>query len=228
MNAAHYQEELEAQENSKTLAEWLMCYLSVFSSLIQFLVLSLFIYGLMSFQTVWSASLSQARQAYDQGQYVKAERMLLPLAKRGVSEAQTKLGFIYLQGKGRPADPVRGMKWLDKAANQGNADALFALGVVHLRGEGVPQDEVEACKWFDLAARHGSDMGARYLAGSHNKMLPEEINLARRATAAWLSDHPAVQRALARKAGKPGAVNQVADRRECQGRSAGAVARCAG
>jgi TPR repeat protein len=57
----------------------------------------------------WSA-------AYDAGDYVKAEKLLRPLAKHGDALAQFNLGFMYANGQGVPQDYVLAYMWADVAA----------------------------------------------------------------------------------------------------------------
>ena len=84
-------------------------------------------------------------------------------AKRGDSEAQWRLGFIYEQGKGVPVDFIESAKWWRMAADQGHAGAQFSIGYCYGRGEGVPRDPVEAAKWFRKSAVQGNATAQRFL-----------------------------------------------------------------
>jgi TPR repeat protein len=54
--------------------------------------------------------------AYDAGDYVKAEKLLRPLAKQGNALAQFNLGFMYAKGQGVQQDYVLAYMWADVAA----------------------------------------------------------------------------------------------------------------
>ena len=101
-------------------------------------------------------------------------------AQQGDSEAQFRLGAVYLLGAGVPRDGKEGIKWyrlaaeqghvkaqielklcLDAiyqdhiAAEQGDAESQNRVGVYYADGVGVSQDQAEAFKWHRLAAEQG-------------------------------------------------------------------------
>ena len=96
-------------------------------------------------------SLSDAKSAYDAGEYEKAAKLYSPLAKKGNAEAQYNLGVMYRAGRGVPRDYKEARKWYRLAAEQGNALAQFNLGWMYASGKGVPQDYVQSHMWFNIA-----------------------------------------------------------------------------
>ena len=78
--------------------------------------------------------------------------LLKPLAEAGDTRAAAELGRALIEGRGIPADPEKGRKWLETAAQDGWITALYSLGVVYDKGIGVPRDPEAAAKWFSLAA----------------------------------------------------------------------------
>jgi len=96
-------------------------------------------------------SLSDAKLAYDAGDYEKAAKLYSPLAKKGNAEAQYNLGVMYRAGRGVPRDPKEAGRWYRLAAEQGNALAQFNLGWLYASGKGVPQDYVQSLMWFNIA-----------------------------------------------------------------------------
>ena len=76
-------------------------------------------------------------------------------AEQGQADAQNKLGWMYVRGRGVPQDYKEALVWLRKAAEQGNSDAQFGLGVMYDNGLGVPQDDKEAVVWYRKAAEQG-------------------------------------------------------------------------
>ena len=78
--------------------------------------------------------------------------LLKPLAQSGDTRAAAELGMMLAEGRGVPADPVAGRKWLEAAAKDGWIDALYTLGLIYDKGLGVPRDPETAAKWWVLAA----------------------------------------------------------------------------
>lgn len=76
-------------------------------------------------------------------------------AAQGDVDAQTYLGFIYLQGKGIPVDLNQAREWFSKAAQQGDPKAQTHLAHIYEKGKGIPRDVSEALKWYRQAAEQG-------------------------------------------------------------------------
>ena len=96
-------------------------------------------------------SLSDATRVYDAGDYEKAAKLYLPLAKNGNAEAQYTLGMMYRAGRGVPQDFNEARKWYLLASEQGHPIAQFFLGWIYARGKGVPQDFVQSHMWINIA-----------------------------------------------------------------------------
>ena len=86
------------------------------------------------------------------GKAAESLALLRKLAEAGDSRAAAELGRALVEGRGVPADPEQGRKWLEAAAKDGWVTALYSLGVVYDKGLGVPRDPEAARKWFALAA----------------------------------------------------------------------------
>lgn len=115
-------------------------------------------------EQVIADSLSDARRAYDEGNYSEAVKLFIPVAQKGDAQAQTHLGRIYYYGQGVPEDYTEALKWLRLAAAQGDAQAQGNLGMMHYNGQGTPQDYQEALKWYRLAAENGDSAAQNNLA----------------------------------------------------------------
>ena len=76
-------------------------------------------------------------------------------AEQGHADAQSKLGFMYLNEIGVLQDFAEAAKWLRLAAEQGDAPAQINLGVMYSYGDGVPQSNVLAHMWYDIASSNG-------------------------------------------------------------------------
>ena len=105
-----------------------------------------------------------ATNAYINGDYETAYRLIKPSAEQGSPYAQFNLGVLYDNGRGVPQDYAEAMKWYRKAADQGYTSAQYNLGHMYDNGRGVPQDYTEAAKWYRKAADQG-DMSAQYNLG---------------------------------------------------------------
>ena len=74
--------------------------------------------------------IADAAHAYRAGDYAKAEKLLIPLARHGDARAQSVLGHLFYDGKGVPRDYKKAAKWFHLAATQGEAQAQYALGTM--------------------------------------------------------------------------------------------------
>src|SRR5262245_6412249 len=92
-------------------------------------------------------ALADALMPYAQRDYVRALRLLAPLAEQGNAIAQLKLGMIFLRGKVDSPDHVVALRWFTKAAEQGQAAAQFELGRIYRDGLGTPVDGRAAVYW---------------------------------------------------------------------------------
>ena len=99
-----------------------------------------------------AGSLSSGNAAFARGDYVRAARILLPLAERGNARAQAMVGFMYATGQGVPQSYDAAGYWYRLSAEQGDVTAQYLLGLAYDKGQGVPLDEVAAYKWLNLAA----------------------------------------------------------------------------
>ncbi len=90
-------------------------------------------------------------------------------AEKGNANAQGKIGYYYIIGKGVPVNQGEAAKWFRKAAEQGIILAQYNLALIYDKGEGMT-NYVEAAKWFRKAAEQGdaeaqADLGLYYLIG---------------------------------------------------------------
>jgi hypothetical protein len=76
-------------------------------------------------------------------------------AENGDSDAQYKLGLLYLTGNGALQDFAEAAKWLKLAAEQGYGLAQYELGLIYRSGSGMAIDQVQSYVWLNLAAAAG-------------------------------------------------------------------------
>ncbi|MGH6878031.1 MAG: hypothetical protein ACREHV_11750, partial [Rhizomicrobium sp.] len=76
-------------------------------------------------------------------------------AVRGEAVAQYRLGTLYAEGHGVPADPAKAFRWYAAAAKGGNRKAMSNLAVAYAQGAGTAKNPQEAALWFSKAAALG-------------------------------------------------------------------------
>lgn len=113
-----------------------------------------------SFADAFQAGVS----ALKRGHYSTAMRAWIPMAERGVAQAQNNVGHLYEEGYGVSQNYTEAMNWYKKAANQGLAEAQHNVGMLYYHGYGVRQNERAAHKWFNLAAQQDL-RDAQYMLG---------------------------------------------------------------
>ncbi|BAM87614.1 hypothetical protein S58_16060 [Bradyrhizobium oligotrophicum S58] len=90
--------------------------------------------------------------AFARGDYVRAARLLAPMAQRGHPHAMTLLGYMYDNGFGVAQSYEIAAELYGDAAERGEPRAQHLLGLAYDKGRGVSQDDVLAYKWLSLAA----------------------------------------------------------------------------
>ena len=118
----------------------------------------------LSAQSTMAANLADAYNAYINGDFETALRLITPLAEKGDVEAQFVLGYMYETGHVAPKNSTEAAKWYRKAADNGDATAQISLGKLYELGDGVPQDYTEAERLYAMAAVTGSTRGHYRLA----------------------------------------------------------------
>ena len=112
----------------------------------------------------------------------KAVEWFSRAAEQGDPAAQNNLGRMYADGEGVPEDDPKAVEWYSKAAEQGNATAQYSLASMYANGHGVPENDVQAFVWFDRAARQGHEKSGQARDLVRERMTPEQLAEARRAT----------------------------------------------
>jgi uncharacterized protein len=108
--------------------------------------------------------------AYYDGDYATAMRLIRPLAEEGHPTLQALVGIMYKNGQGVRQDYAEANKWLRLSASQGSGIGQYSLGLSYSNGTGVPQDYAEALRLFRLSANQGNpqaqgQLGFAYLQG---------------------------------------------------------------
>jgi TPR repeat protein len=109
-----------------------------------------------------------------------ARALLWRAISHGNTDAQVRLGEMYIYGQGVPPNCGQGLVLLRSAAQKGNARASSKLGALYSTGKCVPQDRVTAYRWFSQALQ--SDPANEWVSTNRQivwrQMSPEERALA--------------------------------------------------
>ena len=103
----------------------------------------------------------------------KAFDLIRKAAQKGHLKATYALGWIYLDGRGTPAEPVSAAGFFTAAAEQGDADSQYMLFVLYSQGRGVEKDTNVAFQWLNKAIANGHPEAKRTF-GSMFRSTPME------------------------------------------------------
>ena len=117
----------------------------------------------------------KGQRFYDKGNYQEALKWYTMAAKNGYPDAQSELGFMYLNGEGTRVNKAEAVIWLTKAGDNGDAMAQQALGYMYKNGDGVPQNMAEAKKWFGKAAPQFYEGGRNAMKSSTGGQLALQL-----------------------------------------------------
>ncbi len=100
----------------------------------------------------------------------KAFQLYKQAAEKGVPQAMTETGSMYLRGMGVARDPAAAEKWFLEASAHEDPSGAFLLGQSYLTGKGLKQDIPRGLKLVQDAADHKSAeaknlLGKLYLRG---------------------------------------------------------------
>jgi len=121
--------------------------------------------------------LRKGLDAYYKGDYSTAAALLKPLADKGISRAQFRIGYMHFLGRGfkknrQEADRVirAALPAIQKFANDGRTWAQSDLGSLHEDGLVLPRNYTEAVYWYRSAAEKGypgaqTNLGIMYALG---------------------------------------------------------------
>jgi TPR repeat protein len=99
-----------------------------------------------------NAGLEEGLAAYQRKDWPAAARELRPMADKGISAAQARMGHLLFYGLGVERNDVEALKLLNAAASAGDPMAQNALGNAYFFGRAVPKDPTQALVWYGRAA----------------------------------------------------------------------------
>ena len=102
-----------------------------------------------------ASQVSDAQDAYERGDFVKAIEILGPMAEAGDVDALGNLGNMYAFGQGVPQDFTKAAELWSKAAEKGLGTAMGNMAKLYSLGlGGLPKDPQIATDWLKKAAEH--------------------------------------------------------------------------
>lgn len=111
-------------------------------------------------------------------------------AEKGDSDAQYKLGLLYLTGNGALQDFAEAAKWLELAAEQGYGLAQYELGLIYRTGYGLPIDQVQSYVWLNLAAAAGVQQAVTARDEIMRSLNTKQLAQAQKISRDWLATRP--------------------------------------
>lgn len=85
------------------------------------------------------SELNYGKRLFEQGDYKRAMKQLLPIAARGNAEAQYAVGYMYYYGYGINRDTESGKFWIQSSAKQNYEPAKKAMEIMHINKNKQPQ-----------------------------------------------------------------------------------------
>lgn len=99
------------------------------------------------------------------------------MTRKGDSEAQFTLGYMYHSGKGVEIDNEKSVFWYKLSAKNGHANSQYNLGRMYQLGDGVQKNYQHAAHYYYLAAEQGNDSAKKNLYVMQYESLPTEIKV---------------------------------------------------
>ena len=117
-------------------------------------------------------------------------RLYQESAEKGDSDAQYKLGLLYLTGNGALQDFDEAARWLKLAAEQGYALAQYELGLIYRTGHGFAIDPVKSYMWLNLAAAAGIQQAVMARDEVMRSLSAKQLAQAQKISREWLASRP--------------------------------------
>lgn len=116
------------------------------------LIVVFFVFGLISCGP--TPTMQNGIAAYDQGDYIKAEKIFKGLALKDNLEAQKKLAVMYDLGLGVEKNRVKAKELYMAAAEKGDADSQWNIGLIYQEN---PETRKLGQIWFEKSASQNND-----------------------------------------------------------------------
>lgn len=100
--------------------------------------------------------LDQGKEAYNAGNFSKANLLFTNAAKEGHGEANYYLAQMYQTGKGVSKDIKKTYEYMLKAAEGGYQEAYYLVAEMLRTGNGTESNRANAKKWYEKAALSNS------------------------------------------------------------------------
>ena len=134
-------------------------------------------------------SLVYALELYNEQNFEQALKEFLPLAQKGIKEAQELSGVMYRLGRGTDPNIIMAKTFLEKAAAQNMPLALHHLGDMYYRGEGVEKNYIRALMYLKLAISAYNNNGGMNQAVKDHEIISSNLSRLEREKAKQMANN---------------------------------------
>lgn len=113
--------------------------------------------------------MAAADEAYDQGDYETAKRLLAPLVEAGHPKALNFTGLMYDYGFGYPKNPKRACELYEIAALRGYAAAQWNTSICYQQAGQKNEMKRKYRFWIETAAESGDEAAQAHMANYYYK-----------------------------------------------------------
>lgn len=131
------------------------------------------------------ADVEKGNAAFARRDFETAFNALKPAAEAGDADAEFKIGFMYINGRGVDRDFANALLWMQRAADQGHAEAQYNMALNYAGGRGVAEDAVQAFFWSSLAAQQGYRAAGELKEDVASRMTEDQLREARKRISQW-------------------------------------------
>ena len=135
---------------------------------------------------------SQGDAPFQNGDYSKAIKLLMPQARRGNAVAERDIRIMHFGGNGFARDSREAVKWFELSAKRGQIGAQVDLGIAYATGKAVQPSSVQAYVWFAAAASQRptvKTIAAKYRDRIATQLPPDLLQMAQRMAAQFQATH---------------------------------------
>lgn len=110
--------------------------------------------------------------AYNEGNYARAEELVLEVVEKGsepdlIALAMLDLADLYTEDKAGMVDYAKALEWCEKAVALNYPSAYNYMGLMYHYGYGVEKDRAEALKWYEKGAEYGNAASYNNIGNSY-------------------------------------------------------------
>jgi|GEM_PF-500959 len=121
-----------------------------------------------------TSDLNKGITAYNNNDYTSALMYWLPISYEGDSEANYRIGKMYLEQKGERKNPQKALYWFLRAAERNHLEAQTTVGSMYFDGILIEKDLQLASKWLFKSTQHEEQIAKKIKKKSNKKIKLED------------------------------------------------------